>query len=46
MKSKFLTVLTLFFAISLFVLVKPAKADHGNSLIFAAHNDQVLFDLQ
>jgi peptidoglycan-N-acetylglucosamine deacetylase len=46
MKSKFLTVLVLFFAISLFVLVKPAKADHGNSLIFAAHNDQILFNLQ
>lgn len=46
MKSKYLTLVTLVFALFLFVLVKPAKADHGNDLIFAAHNDQILFDLK
>jgi peptidoglycan-N-acetylglucosamine deacetylase len=46
MKSKFLILVTLVFALFLFVLVKPAKADHGHALIFAAHNDQILFELK
>jgi peptidoglycan-N-acetylglucosamine deacetylase len=45
MKSKSLAIITLIFALFLFVLVKPAKADHGSSLIFTAHNDKILFDL-
>ncbi|MED1862459.1 polysaccharide deacetylase family protein [Fictibacillus nanhaiensis] len=46
MKSKFLSIFTLFFVIYLLISVKPVKADHGNSLIFAAHNDKILFELQ
>ena len=46
MKSRFLTIFTLFFAFFLFVSVKPVKADHGISLIFSAHNDKILFELQ
>ncbi|MET3726986.1 hypothetical protein ABID52_000567 [Fictibacillus halophilus] len=32
MKSRFLTISTLFFALFLFVSVKPVKADHGISI--------------
>jgi peptidoglycan-N-acetylglucosamine deacetylase len=46
MKSKLLTLGTIVCALFLFVLVKPAKADHGHALIFASHNDQILFDLK
>lgn len=33
-------------AIFSFSIVKPVKADHSHSIIFVAHNDQILFDLK